>query len=207
MEEEWELDPAFAQRDALRKAGRPVEIARTERLILRETVEADIPALYRIGRDPRVEPHITPMKPTLEEETEYTRAYIRHAYAFYDFGLWTVLVRHADGESTAGEQKEGGRIIGRAGLFPSERLPGQVELGYLIAPEQQGKGYGRECAAAILKYAFDVLELPEAHLFALPENLVSVRVAEALGPQERDLISSDGGRVLHYRYTQLLGRV
>ena len=35
-ETDWELDPEFEKRDALRKAGQPVEIARTERLLIRE---------------------------------------------------------------------------------------------------------------------------------------------------------------------------
>lgn len=167
----WELDPEFEKRDALRKAGQPVEIARTERLLIRETVDADIPELYRIGTDAAVAKHITPMQPTLEEEIAYTKAYVRHMYAFYDFGLWTVLDKDTSGQE---------HIIGRAGLFPSERLDGQIEMGYMIAPECQGKGYGKEAAEAVLHYAFDVLDLEEIHLFAAEENSASVKVAEAL---------------------------
>ncbi len=167
----WELDPEFEKRDALRKAGRPVEIARTERLLIRETVDADIPELYRIGTDAAVAKYITPMQPTLEEEIAYTKAYVRHMYAFYDFGLWTVLDQDISGQEC---------VIGRAGLFPSERLDEQIEMGYMIEPECQGKGYGKEVAEAVLHYAFDVLDLEEVHLFAEEENKASVKVAEAL---------------------------
>ena len=167
----WELDPEFEKRDALRKAGRPVEIARTERLLIRETVDADIPELYRIGTDASVAKYIEPMRPTLEEEIAYTKAYVRHMYAFYDFGLWTVLDKDTSGQE---------HVVGRAGLFPSERLDGQIEMGYMIAPECQGKGYGKEAAEAVLHYAFDVLDLEEVHLFAAEENSASVKVAEAL---------------------------
>ncbi len=169
-ETDWELDPEFEKRDALRKAGVPVEIARTERLLLRETVDADVPELYRIGTDAAVAKYITPMQPTLEEEIVYTKAYVRHMYAFYDFGLWTVLDKDTSGQE---------HIIGRAGLFPSERLDGQIEMGYMIAPECQGKGYGKEAAEAVLRYAFDMLDLEEVHLFAAKENRASVKVAEA----------------------------
>ena len=178
-ETDWELDPEFEKRDALRKAGRPVEIARTGRLLIRETVDADIPELYRIGTDAAVAKYIEPMQPTLEEEIAYTKAYVRHMYAFYDFGLWTVLEKNDSGQE---------RVVGRAGLFPSERLDGQIEMGYMIASECQRKGYGKEAAEAVLRYAFDVLDLGEVHLFVEKENRASVKVAETL------LIKVPGGQ-------------
>lgn len=178
-ESDWELDPEFEKRDALRKAGIPVEIARTDQLLIRETIDSDISELYRIGTDQAVRKYIAPMQPTLEEEIVYTKAYVRHMYAFYDFGLWTVLEKDAYGQE---------RVIGRAGLFPSERLAGQIEMGYMIAPECQGNGYGKEVAETVLRYAFNVLDLEEVHLFAEKENKASVKLAETL------LIKVPGGQ-------------
>ena len=178
-ESDWELDPEFEKRDALRKAGIPVEIARTDQLLIRETIDSDISELYRIGTDQAVRKYIAPMQPTLEEEIVYTKAYVRHMYAFYDFGLWTVLEKDAYGQE---------RVIGRAGLFPSERLAGQIEMGYMIAPECQGNGYGREAAETVLRYAFNVLDLEEVHLFVEKENKASVKLAETL------LIKVPGGQ-------------
>ena len=178
-ESDWELDPEFEKRDALRKAGIPVEIARTDQLLIRETIDSDISELYRIGTDQAVRKYIAPMQPTLEEEIVYTKAYVRHMYAFYDFGLWTVLEKDAYGQE---------RVIGRAGLFPSERLAGQIEMGYMIAPECQGNGYGKEAAETVLRYSFNVLDLEEVHLFAEKENKASVKLAETL------LIKVPGGQ-------------
>ena len=178
-ESDWELDPEFEKRDALRKAGIPVEIARTDQLLIRETIDSDISELYRIGTDQAVRKYIAPMQPTLEEEIVYTKAYVRHMYAFYDFGLWTVLEKDAYGQE---------RVIGRAGLFPSERLDGQIEMGYMIAPECQGNGYGKEAAETVLRHAFNVLDLEEVHLFAEKENKASVKLAETL------LIKVPGGQ-------------
>lgn len=178
-ESDWELDPEFEKRDALRKAGIPVEIARTDQLLIRETIDSDISELYRIGTDQAVRKYIAPMQPTLEEEIVYTKAYVKHMYAFYDFGLWTVLEKDAYGQE---------RVVGRAGLFPSERLAGQIEMGYMIAPECQGNGYGKEAAEIVLRYAFNVLDLEEVHLFAEKENKASVKLAETL------LIKVPGGQ-------------
>jgi len=162
------LDPAFAARDAARKAGLPVEIAVTRRLLIRETILEDVPALFEIGRKEKARGIKAPQK-TLEEELDFMRAYIAHAYPFYDFGLWTVL------------ERQSGRVVGRAGLSVSERLEDAVELGYLIAPDCRRQGYGWECSQAIVQYAFTVLELPKLHLLAAEENLASKRLAEKLG--------------------------
>ena len=156
-----------------------MEIARTDQLLIRETIDSDISELYRIGTDQAVRKYIAPMQPTLEEEIVYTKAYVRHMYAFYDFGLWTVLEKDAYGQE---------RVVGRAGLFPSERLAGQIEMGYMIAPECQGNGYGKEAAETVLRYAFNVLDLEEVHLFAEKENKASVKLAETL------LIKVPGGQ-------------
>lgn len=188
MWEETKMDPAFLERDLCRKAGRPVEIACTKRLILRETVLADVPELYRIGKEPGMETYLKPMQPTLKEETEFMEAYIRFAYSFYDFGLWTVLERKT------------GRVMGRAGLFPSEILEGMVEMGYMIAPKYQRQGYALESAGAVLRYAAEVLELPEVHLLADRKNEASIKVARALKPAKSDAVWHTGREFIHFLF-------
>lgn len=180
-ETEIDMDPDFLKRDVLRKAGKPVEIAETDRLIIRETVREDVPALYAIYDSMKDNPYLKPMQPSLEEEMDFMKAYISHMYAFYDYGLWTVL------------DKESGRIAGRAGLFPSEILDEGVEFGYLTAPAFQRRGYAREYGTAILSYAFRVLELEEIHLLTVRENLASVRTARALGFREKEIIKRTTG--------------
>jgi RimJ/RimL family protein N-acetyltransferase len=186
MENEYGMDPAFLERDALRKAGKPVEIARTERLFIRESILADVPMLYKIWTQSGISDDIKPMQPSLPEEIEFMAAYIHHAYAFYDFGLWTVL------------EKESGQIVGRAGLFPSEILDNAVELGYLIAPEYQRKGYATECGRAILSYAVEVLDLPEVHLLTGSKNIASIKTAKSLGFEKKEILHADGRGLLHF---------
>lgn len=185
MWEEIELDPEFLKRDALRKAGQPVTIAVTKRLLIRETVMEDVPELYRICQKDGVRGRIKPLKPTLKEESEFMQAYISHAYLFYDFGLWTVL------------EKVGGRVIGRAGLMVSEILDDGVELGYLIDPALQRQGYAKECGQAILAYARDVLDMEELHLLTDCRNEASLRTADSLGFVEMERLERDGAELTH----------
>ena len=192
--EELDIDPAFLERDRLRKAGLPVEIARTERLVIRETISADIPALYEIWKQDGMVRGTVPVLNTLEEESEFMEAYIRHAYLFYDFGLWTVL------------ERESGQVIGQAGLFVSELLDDAVELGYLIGKSYRGKGYAQECGRAILAYAGDVLDLEELHVLIERTNDASLHVARKLGfePCEQEQIckgkteDESGNLLLHW---------
>ena len=163
------LDPAFLERDRLRKSGIPVKIAETERLLIRETIPSDIPDLYEIWKQGGMVRGTVPVLNTLDEETEFMEAYIRHAYLFYDFGLWTVI------------EKQSGQIIGQAGLFVSELLDDAVELGYLIGQSYRGKGYAQECGRAILAYAEEVLDLEELHVLIERTNDTSLHVAQKLG--------------------------
>ena len=118
---------------------------------------------------PSVKAYVQPMQPTLEEEIDFMEAYIRYAYSFYDFGLWSVL------------ELESEDVIGRIGLSVSEHLEDAVELGYMIAPKCQRKGYAIESGEAVLKYASQVLDLPEIHLLSDAENVASLKTARALG--------------------------
>lgn len=185
MWEEMELDPGFLKRDEIRKAGRPVEIARTKRLLIRETILEDVPELYRICQEDGIRGWVKPLQPTLEEELDFMRAYISHAYPFYDFGLWTVLDRSS------------GQVIGRAGLSVSELLDDAVELGYLIDPVRQRQGYAKECGQAILAYARDVLDMEKLHLLTDCRNEASLRTAAALGFMEMERLKRDGAELVH----------
>lgn len=179
MWNETDLDPAFAERDRCRKAGLRVKIAETKRLLIRETVLEDVTKLYEIRQQPGMSDYVEPMQPTLQEEMEFMEAYIHHMYAFYDFGLWTVL------------ERENGRIVGRAGLFPSKFLDEGVELGYMVAAERQRRGYALECGRAILDYASDVLDLPEVHVLIHIRNRASIRTAGRLGFTEYEIIQKN----------------
>ena len=184
-EEYADLDPAFAERDRIRKKGLPVQIARTRRLVIRDIAAEDVPYLFDIFPQPGITDMMQPSR-TLEEEQEFMRAYISHAYAFYDYGLWCVL------------EKESGKIVGEAGLFPSERVKDAVEMGYIIAQDFQRRGYAAECGKAVLAYAFHTLDLEEIHLFTDRDNQAPLRTAKRLGFQVLEEEGGDSG-LLHLR--------
>lgn len=52
-----------------------------------------------------------------------------------------------------------GTLLGYAGIQHIDWINSHGEISLLIAPQQQGKGYGREAAAMVLKEAFHKLNL------------------------------------------------
>ena len=57
----------------------------------------------------------------------------------------------------------------------------RLELGWILAPRHQGKGYAREACAAVIRYCIDTLDTHRIEAMIVPENTASIRLAEALG--------------------------
>lgn len=189
MLEEIELDPAFVERDRKRKTGKPVEITKTERLWIRETILEDVKYLYDFSKNCGKNVFLQPIQKSLEEEMEFMKAYISHAYAFYDYGLWTVL------------EKTSGKVVGRVGLTPSTILENAIELAYLIGKDFQGQGYAKEAGRAVISYAFEVLDLEELHILIDENNLASMKTAESFRSLEllEDIKIGKKPKLKHYR--------
>ncbi len=97
-------------------------------------------------------------------------------------------------------EKSTGELIGTVGLWNSELWP-EMELGYWIFNEMQGKGYATEAGIAVKNYAFDVLKTSSLVSYIDPENQASVSVAERLGAQEDGKMELlDFGLHMVYRY-------
>jgi RimJ/RimL family protein N-acetyltransferase len=101
------------------------------------------------------------------------------------FGLWAL------------EERDSGRLVGRAGCWRPEGWPG-LELGWTLGREFWGRGYASEAARAALAYAFD--ELQQAHVISLiqPENTRSIAVASRLAMIYEGRTTVRGYEVLVY---------
>lgn len=118
----------------------PWTMYETERLIVRETTEADVPAFYRIYDDPLIKKFTDPLYEDIEDELKYTREYIDSVYSVQGFGIWTLVDRDT------------GKIVGRGGLIHRSGFD-EIEVGFLIASEFRGKGYGLEAVSSFVSFA------------------------------------------------------
>ncbi|MDE6404247.1 MAG: GNAT family N-acetyltransferase [Lachnospiraceae bacterium] len=151
-----------------RLAGLPWEILTTERCAVRETTVEDVDCFYRIYAEPSITKYMENLFADRDEEVAYTKDYIEKVYAFYGYGMWTVL------------DKEGGGVIGRAGISWREGydLP---ELGFVFGVPWQGRGYAYEVCSAILAYARKELLMERVQALVQPGNERSLRLCEKLG--------------------------
>ena len=89
-------------------------------------------------------------------------------YGRLGFGFWAV------------ERKSDGALMGMCGLIKRDTLM-EVDVGYALMPEFRGQGYAREAAAACMRYAQDVLGLPEVWGITGPDNAPSASVLQQIG--------------------------
>lgn len=146
----------------------PWTILSTERLILREMTVDDVDRLYEIYDGEGITDHTEPLYEDRQQEIEYTKDYIKNMYEFCGYGLWLVV------------EKEGGRVVGRAGITGREGYD-EAELGYVIEKERQRRGYALEACRAVIGYAKDVLEMKGLNCFVRPGNEASVKLCKLLG--------------------------
>ena len=122
---------------------RPSELE-TARLRLRAFTLEDLDGLWRIASDPEVMRYIGIGVPFTREETLFNLSNIVRAFHRRGYGRWAL------------EKKDGGGLIGYCGLAHGCEEIG-VELVYLLAREEWGKGIVTEAASATLRYGFETL--------------------------------------------------
>jgi RimJ/RimL family protein N-acetyltransferase len=84
--------------------------------------------------------------------------------------------------------KANGQLIGAVGLRDIEKEHSQAELGFWIAVEVWGKGYGSEASAAALRYGFEELKLNRIYAHHMVRNPASGRVLEKIGMKREGLL-------------------
>jgi ribosomal-protein-alanine N-acetyltransferase len=142
---------------------------RTPRLELRPFTDADISAAHRIYSDPEVMRYVGHGPVRSEHETRgMLAAYIAHQAA-HGYSFWAVVERAS------------GALIGDAGLFLSQSIGPEVEVGYTLARRTWGRGYATEAARACLDAAFGPLGLDEVIALVVPDNARSLHVVARLG--------------------------
>ena len=150
-----------------------MQIAETERLILRKWTPDDAEDFYRIYTDAETMRFQTlPENYSVEVERYYLGRHIEIYYKTLGFGLWAVIL------------KENNRLIGRCGLVRQPLEGGEViEVSYLIEREFWNRGFASEAASAALKLGFEKYNFQRIVAFINPRNTASVRVAEKIGMQ------------------------
>lgn len=148
----------------------PCPELRTARLLLRRITAEDAPALLRMRSDPEVMRYIGREPARTLEEVQALCARIEETRA-KNAGLMLGLALHAEPQA----------LIGTCGLWRLDAENHRAELGYMLAPAQQGRGLIGEAISAVCRHGFESLHLHSIEAHVDPANAASVRVLERAG--------------------------
>jgi ribosomal-protein-alanine N-acetyltransferase len=160
---------------------------RTERLLLREFVEDDWPAVHEYGSDPEVV-RFMPWGPNTEDDT---RAFVARALA-------AQREEPRREYHAAATLLDGGRLIGACSLHLGNPLHRSAMLGYCYARASWGHGYATEAARALVGFGFRELGLHRVWASCDAENIASARVMEKIGMTREGRLRQDAN--LHGRW-------
>ena len=144
----------------------------TERLLLREFMLSDAPAVFDILRRPEVNQWL---ETALLQSLDEVQARLRSRMGLFRDGMgfrWAITLR---------QQPE--QVIGSCGFFSVRRGTQTVECGYELHPDHWGKGIMSEALQAMIAFALDPHNpLPVHRIEALvaPGNVASIRLLEKL---------------------------
>ena len=145
-------------------------IAETNRLLIVKVTLADAPFMLELLNTPNWIKYIGDRNvKTVEEAEAYLKNGILKSYKDSGFGFYKLLLK-----------EEGNKVIGLSGLVKREQLD-DVDIGFAMLPDYEGKGFGLESSLEIMKFAEYHLQLKKIVAIVTPTNQNSIKLLEKIG--------------------------
>ena len=173
------------QTETPREAARAVDGLETARLRMRLFSPGDLDRMCEITRDPEVMRYIGYGNPLTREETWANLGRIMDGFRRRGHGRWAL------------ERRDTGALAGYCGLSSGNPEVG-IELAYMLAREEWGKGLALEAGRASLRYGFEALGVDSIAGLTLHGNRRSATVLERLGMKFVCYANYFGFDCLHY---------
>ena len=140
-------------------------ILETPRLRLRDWALSDAERFLAIHGDARVH-RFTGAQPTVDLDAARARlAKTIEVNSARGYGHWALV------------EREGEELVGNCGFRPCDR-DGELEIGFIIAPDRWRCGYATEIVDACTRLGFDRFGLRRILSLTAPDNLAARRVLE-----------------------------
>jgi RimJ/RimL family protein N-acetyltransferase len=143
----------------------------TRRLLLRPFEESDLEALHAMQSDEEVVRYLYFDARTLDEvRPSLTRKIAQ-----------TAVAREGDGVSAAVLLRDTAEFVADVSFWLVSEAYKQGEVGFVVHPAHQRRGYATEAAQALLDFAFNTMALHRVIGRLEARNIASARVFEKLG--------------------------
>lgn len=156
----------------------------TDRLMLREMRRSDARDMYEYSANPKTSAYLLW---SVHEDEEYTEEFIDYVISKYRSGEYT---------DWALVFKENGKMIGTAGFTKIDEENRVAEIGYVLNPDYWGMGLATEAASAVVKFAFETMNMHRVEARFMFGNDASLAVMRKLGMKfegyQRDLLFVKG---------------
>jgi RimJ/RimL family protein N-acetyltransferase len=156
----------------------------TERLLLRPFTPDDLDALHAMFGDEGVTRYL--------DHGPLSRDAVSELLA--RISTLTGIAAEHDGLRLAVELRASGQVIGDVSLWRTSAKDNQGEIGFILHPEHQGRGYAVESMRELLRIGFEEAGLHRIVGRCDAENLASAALMERLGMR----------REAHFRQNELI---
>jgi ribosomal-protein-alanine N-acetyltransferase len=142
----------------------------TPRLLLREVLPSDAPAIFKMRSDERVMRYIgRPLQKDISEAAQQIENYIQ-TYQQNEAINWAICLLEQPDE-----------LIGTIGFWKMDKVNHRTEIGYTLQYDYWRKGIMFEAIGAAVEYCFKVLDFHSIEANTDPENEGSGGVLEKHG--------------------------
>ena len=142
----------------------------TPRLLLTRLTAEDAPALFTYRSDPEVCRYQGFEPGSLADAEDFITTLLPHEFdspgTWFQFGI---------------RLRDSGGLIGDIGAHFLTEDPRQVEIGFTLAPAQQGKGYATEAVTGLLEHLFGAAGKHRVIASVDPRNTACTQLLERIG--------------------------
>lgn len=157
-----------------------VELAQTERLIIRPTSLDDAEFILSLFNSPKWLNNIGDRNVhTTEAAAEYIQSKMLSQLRRLGFSNYTVI------------RKTDGAKMGICGLYDREGVDG-IDIGFAFLPQYEGYGYAFEAANVIKEAAFERFQIKELKAITISENIASQKLLEKIGMKQTGTMKLPG---------------
>jgi RimJ/RimL family protein N-acetyltransferase len=169
----------------------------TERLLLRLVECTDEAAIHGIRSNPEATRYLSHEPLTVEANRERLTGLLALAKAststWFNYG-WAITLRES-GELIGDARTWNSTAFTESGSLAPGRYPaGHAALAYVLHPDYHHRGYGREAAAALVKWLFTQIGTSTVVAAVYESNSPSVRLLDSLGFRNDPALPADQDR-------------